>query len=175
MISKWNLGLTLATLSFLLMISPVRGAESLLIAVASEDKEATLVSDFAARSRYYLLFDETLEMVQVLENPFPSKGELAAPQVIDYLAQKGVGVIVAGHFGPVMIEAMRKRGIRDFQYSGVAQEAAERAANLLNPRQGKARFHQDSACNPQVEMLPFINIERACEAGQYSNNDLNEN
>ncbi len=130
--SKWNLILPLAGLAFAMMLNPAGGAEPLVIAVASDDKEATsVVSDFAARSRYYLLFNETLEMVQVVNNPFLDKGGRAAPQVVDYLAQKGVGAIVAGGFGPVMVEAMEKRGIRYFQYSGVAQEAVERVVILF--------------------------------------------
>ncbi len=87
------------------------------------------MSDFAARSRYYLLFDETLELVEVLNNPFLDRGGRAAPQVVGYLEQKGVGAIVAGRFGPVMIEAMQKKGVKYFQYSGVAQEAAKRVVN----------------------------------------------
>ena len=105
------------------------GAEPLLVAVASNDVESTaLVSDFAARSEYYLLFSG-LNMVQVLNNPFVDKGPGAGPLVVEYLAEKGVAIIVAGRFGPPMIYAMDRKGMKYFQFSGVAQEAVERVGN----------------------------------------------
>jgi predicted Fe-Mo cluster-binding NifX family protein len=126
--------LTLAALALLITPFLVEGKEPLLIAVASNDKEATsLVSEFAARCPYYLLFDETLQMVQVVNNPFLPLGRRGAPQVVDYLAQKGVGAIVAGRFGPYMIEAMNRRNMKYFQFSGIAQEAVERVVNFLHP------------------------------------------
>jgi len=131
--NRWSLNLALAALALLLMPSLVKGGEPLLIAVASDDVEATsLVSNFAARCQYYLLFSGT-DFVQVLSNPFLQKGPGAAPLVVDYLAQKGVGVVVAGRFGPLMIEAMNRRGMKYFQFSGVAQDAAERVANFFRP------------------------------------------
>ena len=131
--NRWSLNLALAALGLLLMPSLVSGAESLLIAVASDDVEATsLVGNFAASSRYYLLFSGT-DFVQVVNNPFLQKGPGAASLVVDYLAQKGVGVVVAGRFGPLMIEAMNMKGMKYIQFSGVAQEAAERVVNFLRP------------------------------------------
>ena len=103
----------------------------LLIAVASDDVEATsIVGQYPAFSRYYLLFSG-LNMVQVLNNPFLDKGVGAGPLVVDYLTQKGVAILVAGGFGPPMIEAMKRKGMRYFQFSGVAQDAVERAVNYL--------------------------------------------
>ncbi len=111
----------------------VAGAEPLLVAVASDDPESTSpVSNFAAFSQYYLLFSG-LDMVQVLRNPFLDKGPGGGPRVVEYLAQKGVGILVAGRFGPPMIDVMDRKGMRYFQYSGVAQDAVERAANHLKP------------------------------------------
>jgi len=132
--SRWSLNVpTLAALFLLLATSLTNGAEPFLIAVASDDVEATsLVSNFGARSRYYLLFSGT-DFVQVVSNPFLPKAGEAAPLVVDYLAQKGVGVVVAGRFGPYMIEAMNRRGMKYFQFTGTAQEAAERVINFLRP------------------------------------------
>jgi predicted Fe-Mo cluster-binding NifX family protein len=128
--SRWILRLVLA---LVLMPVAASGADPFLIAVASDDKEATsLVSDYAARSRYYLLFSGT-DFVQVVHNPFMDKGRGAAPDVVDYLAQKGVGLLIAGRFGPFMIEALDKKGMKYFQFSGVAKEAAARAADFLQP------------------------------------------
>ena len=133
--STWSLKVTTLAALFLFFVpSLTNGAEPLLIAVASDDKEATsLVSNSAARSQYYLLFDETSQLIQVVNNPFLAKGRGAASFVVDYLAQKGVGVVVAGRFGPVMIEAMNRKGMKYVPYSGVAQSAAERVINSLRP------------------------------------------
>ena len=129
--NRWSRNLALAALALLLIPSLASGAEPLLIAVASDDVEATsLVSNLAARSRYYLLFSG-IDLVQVVNNPFLEGGGGAASFVVDYLAQKGVGVVVAGRFGPFMIEALNKKGMKYIQYSGVAQEAAGRVINLL--------------------------------------------
>jgi predicted Fe-Mo cluster-binding NifX family protein len=122
--------LNLALLFLLLLLSPASGAEPLLVAVASDDVEATsLVSQTAGRSRYYLLFSGT-DFVQVLENPFLAKGPGATPSLVEYLAQRGVGVVVAGGFGPLMIEAMEQKGMKYIIFSGIAQEAAERVVNF---------------------------------------------
>ena len=131
--NRWSRNLALAALALLLMPSLASGAEPFLIAVASDDVEATsLVSNTAGRSRYYLLFSGT-DFVQVLDNPFLAKGPGATPALVDYLAQKGVGVVIAGGFGPLMIEAMDQKGIKYIIFSGIAQEGAERAINFLRP------------------------------------------
>jgi predicted Fe-Mo cluster-binding NifX family protein len=131
--NKWKLNVSLAALVLLLIPSLGSAAEPFLVAVASDDKEATsLVSGFAARSRYYLLFSGT-NFVQVVQNPFLDKGRGAGPDVVDYLAQKGVGLLIAGRFGPFIIEALDRKGMKYFQFSGPAQEAAARVADFLQP------------------------------------------
>jgi predicted Fe-Mo cluster-binding NifX family protein len=125
--------LSLTVLVLLLSAPLVSGAERFLIAVASDDVEATsMVSNSAGRSRYYLLFSGT-DFVQVLDNPFLAKGPGVAPSLIEYLAQKGVGVVIAGGFGPLMIESMNQKGMKYMVFSGIAQEGAERALNVLRP------------------------------------------
>ena len=128
-----KLNFALAGLALLLLPSLGMGGEPFLVAVASDGREATsLVSDFAGRSRYYLLFSGT-DFVQAVQNPFLDKGPGAGPDVVDYLAQKGVGLLVAGRFGRFMIEAMDKKGMKYMLFSGVAQKAAEQIPNFLRP------------------------------------------
>jgi predicted Fe-Mo cluster-binding NifX family protein len=128
-----SLNLGFVVLALLLLLSLTSGAEPLLVAVASDDVEATsLVSKTAGRSRYYLLFSGT-DFVQVLDNPFLAQGPGATPLLVEYLAQKGVGVVIAGGFGPLMIEAMDQKGMKYIIFSGIAQEGAERVANFLRP------------------------------------------
>jgi len=63
-----------ALLPALLLPCLAGGAEPLLIAVASDDVESTsIVSNYAVRSQYYLLFSG-INMVEVVRNPFLDKG-----------------------------------------------------------------------------------------------------
>jgi predicted Fe-Mo cluster-binding NifX family protein len=122
------------------------GAEPLLIAVACDDPQATatsLVGVFAARSRHYLIFSG-ITMVEVLLNPFLEKGPEAGPLVVDYLSQRGVDVLIAGMFGPRMIDAMNEKGMKYFQYSGVAQDAVERVVSGNTLRLSKTEGSQDT-------------------------------
>ena len=131
--NTWSLNLALAALVLLLIPSLSTGVEPSLIAVASDNVEATsLVSNTAGRSRYYLLFSGT-DFVQRLDNPFRAMGPGATPSLVEYLSQKGVGVVIAGGFGPLMIEAMDQKGMKYIIFSGSAQEAAERVVHFLRP------------------------------------------
>jgi predicted Fe-Mo cluster-binding NifX family protein len=126
-------------LAVLLVPCLAGGDEPLLIAVACDDVEATsVVGTFAARSRYYLLF-AGITMVEVLRNPFLDKGPGAGPLVVNYLAKKGVAILIAGEFGTPMVKAMNKKGIKYFQFSGIAQEAAERAIDYLKPKKNSSK------------------------------------
>ncbi len=130
--NPWRLILLLATLFFVPF--PAQGAEPILIAIASDDVEATsLVSYSAGRSRYYLLFSGT-DFVQTLDNPFLAEGPGVAQLLVEYLAQKGVGVIIAGGFDPLMIGTMDNKGIKYIIFSGIAQVAAERVIKLFPPQ-----------------------------------------
>ena len=129
--NTWSLDLALAAFVLFLTSFPANGAEPSLIAVASDDVEATsLVSNTAGRSRYYLLFSGT-NFVQLLDNPFLAMGPRATPSLVEYLSQKGVGVVIAGGFGPLMIEAMDQKGMKYIIFSGTAQEAVDRVPHFL--------------------------------------------
>ena len=41
--------------------------------------------------------------------------------------------MIAGGFGPLMIEAMDQKGMKYIIFSGIAQEAAERVVDFLRP------------------------------------------
>lgn len=76
---KGRLNVTLAALALLLLPSLASGAEPLLIAVAADDREATfLLSDYAARSRYYLLMNLQPQAYPKLENILNAQPEIEA-------------------------------------------------------------------------------------------------
>jgi predicted Fe-Mo cluster-binding NifX family protein len=121
----------LSTLAFLVLslgcesgslVKPVT-----VIAVASDgDNASPLISDAAERSPYYLIFADTGELLDVIDNPYSGGRGDVAPAVLSLLAQSRVGVIVAARFSPEMIAAMKARGIRHLRFEGVARDAVDR-------------------------------------------------
>jgi predicted Fe-Mo cluster-binding NifX family protein len=98
-----------------------------IIAVASDGNDATsLISNASERSPYYLIFADTGELLNVLDNPYKDKQGDIAPGVLSLLAQSRVAVIVAARFSPAMIAAMKACGIRYVRFEGVAKDAVDR-------------------------------------------------
>ena len=98
-------------------------------------ESTSIVSDFAGPKRYYLLFSG-IRWSRCSGIPSWTRAPAAGPLVVDYLAEKGVGILVAGRFGPPMVEAMNRRGMKYFLYSGIVQEAAERDEYLKPGKKG---------------------------------------
>jgi predicted Fe-Mo cluster-binding NifX family protein len=98
-----------------------------VIAVASETTEETgLVSREAARSPYYLVFAGTGELLEVIYNPYGGEREGTGQAVVNLLAQKGIGLVVAESFSSAMIGAMEARGMKHLEFRGVAKDAVDR-------------------------------------------------
>lgn len=99
-----------------------------LVAVASDGKSETdFVSRVAARSPYFLLFNEEAELVEIVENPYRNIGGGAGPLVAEFLAAKGVTTIVAGNFGMNIKRSLEQMGLEHFEFQGEARKAAQRA------------------------------------------------
>jgi predicted Fe-Mo cluster-binding NifX family protein len=104
---------------------PAFGAE--LIAIAADTNQASsLVGRNAARSAYYLIFAGTGELLEVLENPYRAQRRGAGAEAVDFLARKGVTIIVAENFSPGIATIMQARGVKAVQYRGVARDAVTR-------------------------------------------------
>jgi predicted Fe-Mo cluster-binding NifX family protein len=102
------------------------------IAVASEGVETATgrVGNVAARSTYFLIFDEQGQWVETVENPFRTTGGGAGPLVANFLAEKGVAKMVAQSFGVNMRASLQEKEVDHFAFSGSIQEALE---TLLRP------------------------------------------
>jgi len=97
-----------------------------LIAVASLDgTEKSQISDRAARAPYYLLFDESGKLLEVIVNPFYDSVRSAGPKVANLLIGKNVIIVVAEDFGSKMITALDKEGINYYRASGIVKKAVE--------------------------------------------------
>ncbi len=103
-------------------------AGSASIGVAAEGKDpSSRVSGVAARAPYFLLFDGKGTLVEAVANPHKDVRGGAGTQVVDLLAGKGVKAVVAGEFGPRMIDAMKGRGMRYLTFQGSATDAVKTA------------------------------------------------
>ena len=93
------------------------------IAIASvgRDEEAE-ISPRPGRARFYLLYDETGELLEVISNPFSRGGGGAGFGVAKMLADKGVDIVIGGKFGENMEGALRGRGLRYHKMAGSVRE-----------------------------------------------------
>lgn len=118
-------GVSLLLIMLLLVSSLALAGQREKIAVAANDKTpAGLVSSQAGRGPFFLFFDGKGKLVETLDNPFKGKGGGAV--VADFLAGKGVTVVVAEEFGRKIVEGMKSKGIRAIAFKGSAAEAVKK-------------------------------------------------
>jgi predicted Fe-Mo cluster-binding NifX family protein len=98
-----------------------------MIAVAANGKTVSAsVSPQAGRSPFFLLFDKQGALVEALDNPYKDAGNAGIP-VLDFLAGKGVKVLVAEGFGSRIVEVMKGKGMRPVEFKGSAKDAIKKA------------------------------------------------
>lgn len=93
-----------------------------MYAIASNEatKESN-VSDLAARAPFYLLFDLSGNLLEVLKNPFADTSGRAAPQAAEFLAGAGVTKLVAEKFGHKMVIELDSKGIDHLESKGAVE------------------------------------------------------
>lgn len=100
--------------------------QEIKIAVAASAAEDTSeISRLAGRAPYYLIFDINGKLLEVTPNKFRDARGGAGIAVANFLADKQVTAVIAGEFGPNMIDALKKRGVKYFQMTGGAKKAVE--------------------------------------------------
>ena len=121
------------TMLFLVSAVTYAGQEVVVkIAVASNNKNTTSnVAAMAGRSPYYLIFDSTGKLAEVIENPYKDSRGGAGPSTANFLAEKGVTIVIAETFGGKMINAMKSKGMTYFEFKGVASDAVKK---VLTPK-----------------------------------------
>ena len=128
-------GISLLSLTMLFLVSAVTyaGQEVVVkIAVASNNKNTTSnVAAMAGRSPYYLIFDSTGKLAEVMENPYKDARGGAGPSTANFLAEKGVTIVIAETFGVKMINAMKSKGMTHFEFKGIANDAVKK---VLTPK-----------------------------------------
>lgn len=118
-------------LAILFMVSSLAFAgEKEKIAVAANDKTpAASVSKQAGPSPFFQIFDGKGKLIETIANPFKEGGGGIA--VADFLAGKGVTVVVAEGFGDKIVQVMKDKGIKAIAFKGSVEEAVKK---VLQPK-----------------------------------------
>jgi predicted Fe-Mo cluster-binding NifX family protein len=97
------------------------------IAVAALSKdENSVVSPRSGRSKFYLIFDDNGNLLEVISNPFSRGGGGAGFGVAKMLADKNVDIVIGSQIGEHMEEALKNRGVKYFEIAGRAKDAVVR-------------------------------------------------
>jgi predicted Fe-Mo cluster-binding NifX family protein len=97
------------------------------IAVAAvAQKETSEISPRSGRSKFFLIFDESGNVLEVLSNPFSRGGGGAGFGVAKMLADKGVDIVVGNQIGENMEATLTIRRMKYYAMTGTAKEAAAR-------------------------------------------------
>ena len=126
--------LVLISLAILLLCPVMVNAaelENMKIAVAASSKSAKAsVSNIAAKCPYYHIFNNKGELIEVIDNPYRDASRGAGPSAANFLAQRGIDIIVAESFGSKMIDALRNNGKTHFEFKGPVDDAVKRVLKL---------------------------------------------
>jgi len=97
------------------------------IAIASKgDTRKSGVSDQAARCPYYLIFDRSGSLLEVIVNPCKGIVGPAASKAAQLLAEKNVKMVIAGEFGKRMARELENNGICYVRLEGKVEKALKR-------------------------------------------------
>jgi len=111
---------------FLNAVAFAQSQQTQIIAVATSEKtESSQISDKAARAPYYLIFDRSGKLLEIVSNPFRDDDRGAGPKVADLLASKNVSVVVAGDFGNKIKSALDNKKIDYHETSGIVKSVVE--------------------------------------------------
>jgi predicted Fe-Mo cluster-binding NifX family protein/outer membrane lipoprotein-sorting protein len=154
---------TLFSILVVLSLSPIMSyanqEDAAKIAVASNGKDAksAIIGSKAGCCPYYLIFDGTGELTEVVGNPYKDTQSGAGPQVAKFLAGRGVTVVIAETFGEKMIAVMRSNNTDYFQLNGTVIDAV---GKVLSPG-NRILIKLDRNLNPESyeSYKKLINIE----------------
>jgi len=117
---------TLIVLFLLPVMAYAAQKNAVTIAVASNGKDPkSSISSKAGHCPYYLIFNGTGELIEVLGNPYKDAQRKAGQQTANFLANKGVTIVIAGNFGDKMIGVMRTNRTDYFKLQGIVQDAVK--------------------------------------------------
>jgi len=69
-------------------------------------------------------------LIESIDNPYRDARRGAGPSAANFLAQRGVTMIIAGNFGWKMINTLKNKGITHFEFKGCVDDAVKRVLKL---------------------------------------------
>ena len=98
----------------------VAGEPEFTIAVAADGQEKTgQISKVAGRAPYFLIFDKGSNLLEAVANPHADAAGGAGPRTANFLADKHIKVVIAGHFGSKMSNALEAANIKYVEKQGI--------------------------------------------------------
>jgi len=120
-----KIGLLILVVSFLIAGFVYAGQKERIAVAADEKMPEAAVSSQAGRSSFFLLFDEKGRFLEAISNPY-TEAKSRGGAVADFLAAKGVTIVVAGDFGDRIVEGIKNKGIRAVAFKGKAADAVKK-------------------------------------------------
>ncbi len=101
-------------------------ADSMKIAVAATGPEKdAAISQQAARTPFFLFFNDKGNFLEAVENPSRDQSRNAGPNAALFLADKGVTLVIAGNIGNKMKQALKEYQIEYTEKAGVAYDVVQ--------------------------------------------------
>ena len=107
------------------MMEALRTGQEKIAVAANGDTPGSPVNAQAASSPYFLVFDQKGNLLETLENPYKN-AESPGPDVVNYLSGKGATVVVAGDFGPKIVDVMKAKRMWPVRFEGSAEDAVKK-------------------------------------------------
>ncbi len=120
---KKSISIMLAIL-FLASSLAFAGEKEKIAVAANEKTPASSVSKQAGPSPFFLIFNGKGKLIETIANPYKEGGGGIA--VADFLAGKGVTVVVAEGFGDKIVQVMKGKGIKAVAFKGSVAEAVKK-------------------------------------------------
>ena len=98
--------------------------EKIAVAANGQTPESS-VSAQAGRAPFFLFFDENGKLTEAIPNP-AKDSQNSGIAVADFVAGKGVTIVVAEAYGPQIVQVMKSKGIRAIAFKGSAEEAVKK-------------------------------------------------
>ncbi len=105
--------------------------ENIRIAVAANGKSAQAsVSNMAAKCPHYLIFNNKGKLIEVVDNPYSDASRGAGPLAANFLARRGISIVIAENFGTKMGNTLENKSMTHFEFKGVADNAVKKVLKL---------------------------------------------
>lgn len=118
-------GLAVPLLTISVFTFAGEGKTERIAVAASGNTPPASVSAQAGRAPFFLFFDRQGTFIEAVGNPYKDAGS-AGISTVDFLAAKGVTVLVAEGYGPRIVEVMKGKGMRAVTFTGTAADAVKK-------------------------------------------------